>query len=53
MKTYNKPSTSKLAARFDKELKKNLTSDLKAFIEKNPFFRSNKQAIVPHTLSVA
>ena len=53
MKTYKKPATSKLVARFDNELKNIITGDLKAFMEKNPFFRSNKQAIVRHTLSVA
>jgi hypothetical protein len=30
MKTYNKPATSKLVARFDKELKNILMNDLKA-----------------------
>jgi hypothetical protein len=30
MKNYNKPATSKLVARFDRELKNLLMSDLKA-----------------------
>jgi len=30
MKTYNKPSVSKLVARFDRELKNILMNDLKA-----------------------
>lgn len=43
MKTYNKPSTSKLVARFDNELKNLLMEDLKAFRERNKFVTSNKQ----------
>jgi hypothetical protein len=35
MKTYQKPSVSKLVARFDKELMNILMSDLKAVKEKN------------------
>jgi hypothetical protein len=53
MKTYKKPAASKLLIRFDNELKELLSSDLKAFTERNPFFSSNKQANVQHTLSVA
>ncbi len=43
MKTYNKPSTSKLVARFDNELKNLLMEDIKAFRERNKFVTSNKQ----------
>ncbi len=46
MKTYNKPATSKLAARFDNELKAILMEDLKAYRERNQFVTSNKQAAV-------
>ncbi len=35
MKTYNKPATSKLVARFDSELKQLLMEDLKVFRAKN------------------
>ena len=45
MKTYNKPSTSKLVARFDNELKNLLMEDLKAFRERNKFVTSNKQIV--------
>jgi hypothetical protein len=44
MKTYNKPATSKLVARFDNELKNLLMADLKAFRERTQFIKSNKQA---------
>jgi len=41
MKTYNKPATSKLVARFDRELKNILMNDLKAIKqEKNHFFNT-------------
>ena len=53
MKTYNKPSTSKLVARFDNELKNILMEDLKAFKEKNEFYISNKQAVAQQTLKAA
>ena len=36
MKTYQKPATSKLVSRFDKELMNILMSDLKAIKAKNP-----------------
>ncbi|WP_255456703.1 hypothetical protein [Mucilaginibacter sp. 14171R-50] len=36
MKTYQKPATSKLVNRFDKELMNILMSDLKAIKSKNP-----------------
>jgi len=52
MKTYKRPSASKLLIRFDHELKALLMNDLKEFSQKNPFFSSNKQATAP-TLSVA
>lgn len=44
MKTYNKPATSKLTARYDNELKAILMEDLKAYRERNQFVTSNKQA---------
>jgi hypothetical protein len=44
MKTYNKPATSKLVARFDNELRDLLTEDLKAFRSKNKFVAANKPA---------
>jgi len=53
MKTYNKPATSKLVARFDNELKNILMEDLKAFRDKNKFVNNNKQAPVQQTLMVA
>ena len=53
MKTINKPSASKLSARFDKELKDLLSNDLRLFMAKNPFLMRNKQAMVQPTLSVA
>ncbi len=47
MKTYKTPSTSKLVARFDNELKNLLMADLKAFKERNQFLsNNNNQAIV-------
>jgi len=53
MKTYKRPSATKLLIRFDNELKELLTSDLNSFMEKNRFYSSNKQATTQHTLSVA
>ena len=53
MKTYTKPATSKLVARFDNELKNILMDDLKAFRDRNKFTTSNKQAPVHQTLTVA
>lgn len=44
MKTYKKPATSKLVARFDNELKNLLMEDLKAFKAKDQFY--NNRAIV-------
>ena len=44
MKTYNKPATSKLLARFDNELKQLLMEDLKVFLAKN-IERNNQPAI--------
>jgi hypothetical protein len=45
MKTYNKPATSKLVARFDKELRNLLMEDLKALKEvKNQFFSGIKSS---------
>jgi len=41
MKAYNKPSTSKLVARFDRELKNILLNDLKTLKStKNQFIQS-------------
>jgi hypothetical protein len=53
MKTYKKPAASKLLAKFDNELKDLLLNDLKAFVTKNPFLISKKQATIQQTLSVA
>jgi hypothetical protein len=53
MKTYNKPATSKLVARFDNELKNILMEDLIAFRAKNKFMNINKQAVVQQNLSAA
>jgi len=44
MKTYNKPATSKLLARFDNELKRMLMEDLKVFRANNT--HSNNQPAV-------
>jgi hypothetical protein len=52
MKTYKRPSASKLLIRFDNELKELLMNDLRTFSQKNPFFSNNKRATA-HTLSVA
>jgi len=46
MKTYNKPAASKLVTRFDNQLKKMLSEDLKAFMAKSKFLNSNIQASV-------
>lgn len=46
MKTFNKPATSKLATRFDNELKTLLMEDLKVLRERNQFVNSNKRAPV-------
>jgi hypothetical protein len=53
MKTFNKPAVSKLIVRFDNELKNILTNDLNAFLDKNPFLKSKRQAAMQSTLSVA
>jgi hypothetical protein len=45
MKTYKKPASSKLVARFDNELRNLITADLKAFKERNQFLSNNNQAI--------
>ncbi|WP_158288297.1 hypothetical protein [Mucilaginibacter psychrotolerans] len=52
MKTYQKPATSKLFARFDNELKNLLMEDLKALREKGLFTTRNNQA-AQQTLSAA
>ncbi|WP_166727791.1 hypothetical protein [Mucilaginibacter gilvus] len=44
MKTYKKPATSKLFARFDNELKSLLMEDLKALRERGQFTPRNNQA---------
>ena len=53
MKTYNTPSTSKLVARFDNELKKLLMEDLKVFKERNQFYNANNQAAQKQQLKAA
>jgi hypothetical protein len=53
MKTYKKPATSKLVARFDNELMNLLMEDLRSFREKNQFATSNKQKAAQPMLSVA
>ena len=53
MKTYNTPSTSKLVARFDNELKKLLMEDLKVFKERNQFYNANNQADQKQQLKAA
>lgn len=53
MKTYKKPATSKLVARFDNELMNLLMEDLKTFREKNQFVASNKQEVAQQQLSAA
>lgn len=53
MKTYKKPATSKLVARFDNELKNLLMEDLRSFKEKNQFTTSNHQVSAQQTLSAA
>lgn len=53
MKAYKKPDASKLLIRFDTELRSLLTTDLKLFMAKNPFFARNKQAKEQPTLFVA
>jgi hypothetical protein len=53
MKTYKKPSTSKLVARFDNELMSLLMEDLKAFRERNQFSSSKKQDAAQQQLSAA
>jgi hypothetical protein len=45
MKTYNKPATSKLVARFDRKLKEIIMNDLKALKQaKNQFSNNNQLA---------
>jgi hypothetical protein len=53
MKTYKKPSASKLVARFDNDLMNLLMEDLKSFRKKNQFSSSNKQEAVQKQLSAA
>jgi hypothetical protein len=53
MKTYKKPSASKLVARFDNELKNLLMEDLRSFRNRNQFTSSNKQEAVQQQLSAA
>lgn len=50
MKNFNKPSTSKLVAQFDKDLMNLLAQDLKAFKAKNQFTGNQPQ---PAALPVA
>ncbi|WP_183567023.1 hypothetical protein [Mucilaginibacter sp. SP1R1] len=53
MKTYKTPSTSKLVARFDTELKNLLSEDLKNFRAKNKIMNINQQPSAQQTLSAA
>jgi hypothetical protein len=53
MENYKKPSTSKLAKRFDNELKSILMEDVKAYRNRTAFSSSNNQSAVPSTLSAA
>lgn len=47
MKTYNKPSASKLVARFDQELLEILRADLKALKVKNQFINKTNNNLLP------
>jgi hypothetical protein len=48
MKTYNKPATSKLAARFDQELLEILRADLKSLKQvKNQFLSNVNNNLLP------
>ena len=53
MKNNRKPSSAKLLAKIDNELRNLLANDLKMFMESNPFLMRKKQAMVQSTLSVA
>jgi len=53
MRNNNKPSSAKLLAKIDNELKNLLANDLRMFMENNPFLMRKKQAMTPSTLSVA
>ena len=53
MKTYKKTSTSKLAQRFDNELKNLIMEDLRSFKSRNQFLSLNKQDVAQQTLSAA
>jgi hypothetical protein len=53
MKTYKKTAASKLLTKFDNELMKLLTSDLKLFTARNPFLMSKTHAMEQQTLSLA
>jgi len=44
MKTYNKPATSKVVARFDRELRELIMNDLKAFKAKKQYTIDSKLA---------
>lgn len=46
MKTYTKPAASKLVARFDSQLKKMLSEDLKAYMEKSKFLNNNIKVFI-------
>lgn len=47
MKTYNKPATSKLVARFDKELRDILMNDLNAIKVIKGRFTNNGSNLLP------
>jgi len=54
MKTDKKTSTSKLAKRFDNELKTLIMEDLRSFRSRHQFLsHNNNQGIVQQTLSAA
>jgi hypothetical protein len=53
MKTFKKPATSKLIARFDNDLRNLLMEDLRSFRERTQFTSSNKQEAVQHQLKAA
>lgn len=44
MKTYNKPATSKVVARFDRELRELIMNDLKVFKAKKQYTIDSKIA---------
>jgi hypothetical protein len=53
MKTYKTTAASKLLTKFDNELMKLLTSDLKLFTARNPFLMNKTLATEQQTMAVA